>query len=159
MSREDFWDLTGFQAHDGIDVVSYASRFRDVEKCASGKNRISWKKDLCLKLVDPYGAWCVTRRVDDLKRMASDVKKGSVFQPEVDTEGDFIPIPGTIEGDVVVFQSDFGRRETMGSDKRRFLKISIGTNVVQMLVSVNDQIGFLLKWQISVSPVLSHLSW
>jgi hypothetical protein len=78
--------------------------------------------------------------VDDFERMASEVKKASVFQPDVDTERYFIPVPGTIQGDVVVFQGDFGRRKTMGSDERRLLKISIGADVVQMLVRIDDQI-------------------
>jgi hypothetical protein len=72
--------------------------------------------------------------------MASEVKKGSVFQPEVDTERQFIPIPGAIESDVVVFQSDFGRRKAMGSDERRLLKISIGTDMVQMFVGIDHQV-------------------
>ena len=79
----------------------------------------------------------MSRRVDHFKRMTSEVKKRSVFQPEVDTERHLIPISGMIEGDVVVFQSDFGCCKTMGGDERRLLKISIGADVVQMRVSID----------------------
>lgn len=55
-------------------------------------------------------------------------------------ERHFIPITGAIEGYVVIFQSDFCCCKTMGGDQRRFLKISIGADVVQMLMGIDHHV-------------------
>jgi hypothetical protein len=78
--------------------------------------------------------------MDHLQEMGSKVEKGSVLQPQVDLERDFVEIAGTIKGHVVVPEGDLGRCKAMCGNERGLLEITIGADVIEMLMGIDHDI-------------------
>jgi hypothetical protein len=78
--------------------------------------------------------------MDHLQKMGSKVEKGSVLQPQMDLERDFVEIAGPIKSHVVVPEGNFGGCKAMGGNEGCLLKITIGTDVIEMFMGIDHDI-------------------
>jgi hypothetical protein len=78
--------------------------------------------------------------MDHLQDMGSKVKEGSVLQPQVDLERDFVEIAGSIKGHVVVAEGNLGGCKAMGGNEGRLLEITIGPDVIEMFMGIDYDI-------------------
>jgi hypothetical protein len=72
--------------------------------------------------------------------MGSKIEKGSVLQPEVNMEGDFVEIAGSIKSHVVVPEGNLGVCKAVGGNEGCRLKVAIGADVIEMFMSIDHDI-------------------
>ena len=84
MTWAEFAYLSGGEQIDGIDVIAEASRLANVGKGSSCEDGISGKEHSVAKFIDTDGARGMSRGMYHLEAIVSQIKMGSILQPEMD---------------------------------------------------------------------------
>lgn len=73
--------------------------------------------------------------------VVAEVETGSILQPEVDLERGFVEITRLVHRDVSILHGDLYGCEAMRSNQGMLLEITVGADMIKMLVGIDDDIN------------------
>src|SRR5215813_15365583 len=110
---------------------------------------------------------CVTRSMKNSQTVIAEIDASHIFEPQVHPHRNLVEVVAFVHRDVVIAGDHFRWRQPVGRDHGGFMKVTVGADMVAVLVGINHQIDIsyfeadlkkapLEYWKILIAAAIDH---